>query len=96
MDGITKIENAALKVTGRVAFLQSKDQNEFYKEVSDRYTDYIEYLESNNSNDLEVKVLPLNAKTLTSDVIVEGKGGDSPFGNPSILEQIETDVLRSH
>lgn len=93
LDGLAKIEDAALKATGRVAFLQTKEQTEFYKEVSERYTDYIEYLESNNSNDLKVSTLPLNAKTLTSDIIVEGRGGDSPFGNPSVLEQIETDVL---
>ena len=56
--------------------------------------DYLEYLESNNSNDLEVKVLPLNAKTLNKQVIVVGKGGFSPFGKDSILENIEVDVLK--
>jgi len=94
LDKLEKIDGAARKVTGRVAILNSKDQEVFYKEVVQRYLDFMEYLESNNSNDLEVKVLPLNATTVKSQVIVVGKGGTSPFGRDSILESIEADVLK--
>ena len=94
LDKTTRVEDAARKVTGRVAILNSQDQEEFYKEITQRYIDYIEYLESNNSNDLEVKVLPLNTKTTSTKVIVAGKGGISPFGTDSVLEAVEADVLK--
>lgn len=94
LESTTKVEDAARKVTGRVAILNSVDQQHFYEEVTSRYLDYMEYLESNNSNDLEVKVLPLNAKTLAEQVVTVGKGGESPFGKDSVRETLEVDILK--
>jgi hypothetical protein len=84
----------ASKVTSRVAILPVKDQEKFYNEVSERYRDHIEFLNSNNANDLQVETLPLNATTVESDVAIVGKGGRSDFGKDSVLEKIESDVLR--
>lgn len=91
---ITKVEDAAKKVTGRVAILPTKEQEAFYKSIAQRYVDHLEYLNSNNANDLEVKTLNLDAKTLSKKTIIVGKGGVSPFGADSVLESIEANVLK--
>lgn len=94
VNDIKSVEGAARKVTGKAAILNTREQETFYKEIIERYKDYIEYLDSNNSNDLEVKVLPLNATTINKSIIVSGKGGSTPFGQDSFLEQLEIDVLK--
>lgn len=87
-------ENAAHKVSGRVAILPTVLQEEFYKEIGHRYDDYIEYLESIGENDLVVKVMPLDAVTTNSRLLVAGKGGYSPFGRDSVVETSEINVLK--
>jgi DNA repair protein RadC len=86
--------NEARMVTGRVALLPSDMQEKFYNDVTDMYVKHMEMLDSIGANDLEVKGLPLAAKTLSRDVIIEGKGGRSPFGRDSILEKVEANVMR--
>lgn len=81
-------------VTGRVAILPSAQQEKFYNDVTDMYVRQINMLESMGQNDLEVKVMPLSAKTISSEVIIEGKGGTSPFGKNTVLEKVEANVLR--
>ncbi len=54
----------------------------------------MEYKNSINENELEVKVMPLEAKTLSTSVAMVGKGGSSPFGADSILEKVEANILR--
>jgi len=90
---VTK-EDAAHKVTGRVAILPTQLQEEFYKEIGHRYDDFIEYKDSIGENDLEVKVMPLEALTTNSRMLVAGKGGVSPFGKDSMLETAEINVLK--
>lgn len=87
-------ENAAHRVSGRVAFLPTKLQEEFYTEIGQRYEDQIKYLDSVGENDLEVKTMPLEAKTLSSKTLVAGKGGNSPFGRDTMLESAEVNVLK--
>jgi hypothetical protein len=38
------VEDAAHKVSGRVAVLSTKMQQDFYNEIAERYNDYVEYL----------------------------------------------------
>ncbi len=85
---------AAHRVTGRVAILPAQLQEDFYKEITQRYADYIEYLNSIEENDLEVRALKLDAMTISSRIFVAGKGGHSPFGRDSILETAEINVLK--
>lgn len=88
------IENLAHKVSGRVAVLSVKMQEDFYNEIIERYNDYVEYLKQVDDYDLEVDVLNLQAETTLSDIRKMGKGGMSAFGNDSIMERVTANVLK--
>lgn len=85
---------AAHKVSGRVAVLSTKMQEEFYHEIKDRYDSMVEYLKQTGDFDLELEELPLEAKTLSAEIMKVGKGGGSLFGTDSILEKCEVNNLR--
>lgn len=88
-------EGAASKVAGRAALLSVAEQEQFYKEVSEKYMNIINYLNDNNSNDLEITTLPLRAETKESVVVVKGVGTvGNPFAQDSIRETVEIDVLK--
>src|ERR1035437_3152254 len=55
------VEDAAHKVSGRVAVLSTKMQSDFYNEIAERYTDYSEYLRQIGEYDLEVEAMNLEA-----------------------------------
>lgn len=88
------LEEAAHKVSGRVAVLSTQMQAEFYNEISSAYNEYVEYLKQIGEYDLEVEAMNLEAATLSEKVVRMGKGGDSEFGTDSILEKIEANVLK--
>jgi hypothetical protein len=88
------IEDAAHKVSGRVAVLSTKMQQDFYNEVAERYNDYEAYLRQIGEYDLEVEAMNLDAETISSKVVKMGKGSDSTFGEDSILETIRANVLK--
>ncbi len=90
----TAIEDAAHKVSGRVAVLSTKMQQDFYNEVAERYNDYEAYLRQVGEYDLEVEAMNLDAETINSRVVKMGKGSDSAFGEDSILETIKANVLK--
>ncbi len=87
-------ENAAHKVSGRVAVLSTKMQQDFYVEIAERYIDYEAYLRQVGEYDLEVEAMNLDAETITSKVVKMGKGSDSAFGEDSVLETIRANVLK--
>jgi DNA repair protein RadC len=87
-------ENAAHKVTGRVAVLSTKMQAEFYTEITERYNDYVEYLKQIGEYDLEVEALDLKTETIESSIKTMGKGGESAFGEDSILEKVYANILK--
>ena len=87
-------ENAASKVSGRVAILPTKLQQAFYDEMGSRYAKQVQYLKSIDEYDLEVQTMNLEAKTLDKKMVIDGKGGTSSFGLPSIMEKCEVNVLR--
>jgi len=93
-EGAAVIEDAAHKVSGRVAVLSTKMQQDFYTEVAERYNDYVDYLIQVGEYDLEVEAMNLQAETLTSKVIKMGKGSDSAFGDDSNLETVRANVLK--
>jgi hypothetical protein len=87
-------EDAAHRVSGRVAVLSTKMQAEFYNEISERYSDYVDYLKQVGEYDLEVEAMNLEAETVSSKVIKMGKGSDSAFGDDSNLETVRANVLK--
>lgn len=86
--------NAAQRVTGRIAILATKLQEDFYQEVSERYVSLVDYMKQTGEYDLEVESVNLEAQKLSSEVVVAGLGGTSPFGRNSILEKCEVNVLK--
>ncbi len=88
------LEDAAMKVSGRVAVLSTQMQEDFYIEIAQRYDDYVDYLRQIGEYDLEVEAMNLETETLSSKVIKMGKGGDSAFGNDSVLETVRANVLK--
>nr|WP_321405908.1 strawberry notch family protein [uncultured Carboxylicivirga sp.] len=88
------MDHAAHKVSGRVAILPIKEQEQFYNDIILRYQDYIEYLKQNDEYDLEVETLNLQAETLSKKVIKAGKGGTSAFSQDTFMEKCECNVLK--
>ncbi|MFZ5552502.1 MAG: strawberry notch C-terminal domain-containing protein [Bacteroidota bacterium] len=88
------IEDAAHRVSGRVAVLSTSMQQDFYNEISERYSDYVEYLKQISEYDLEVETMNLQTETVSTKVIKAGKGGRSAFGDDSILETVRANVLK--
>jgi predicted RNA methylase len=88
------LEDAAHKVSGRVAVLSTKMQQDFYNEIAERYGDYVEYLRQIGEYDLEVEAMNLEAETISSKIIKMGKGSDSSFGEDSMLETVKANVLK--
>lgn len=87
-------DGGAHKVSGRVAVLSTKMQEDFYKDIKERYDTLVDYLKQSGEYDLEVEQLDLKAKVISSSIIKVGKGGNSSFGEDSVLEKVEANVLR--
>jgi len=88
------IENAAQKVSGRVAVLSTEMQSIFYDDIASRYTDLVSYLKQAGEYDLELEAMNLQAETTKTSVISVGTGGGSPFGENVVLETVMANVLR--
>lgn len=88
------IEEAAHRVTGRVAILPVKQQEEFYEDIIDRYNNLVELLQQTGEYDLEVETLDLQATTKRSFTLIVGKGGKTPFSGDSNLENCEVNNLK--
>jgi predicted RNA methylase len=89
-----ELEDAAHKVSGRVAVLSTTMQHDFYNEISNQYNEYVEYLKQTGEYDLEVEAMDLQTETQSSRVVIVGKGGSSEFGDDSILETVMANVLK--
>ncbi len=88
------LENAAHKVSGRVAVLSVKMQQEFYAEITERYNDYVAYMQQIGEYDLEMEAMNLEAETVNSKIVKVGSGSGSVFSEDSILETVQANVLR--
>lgn len=87
-------ENAAHRVTGRVAILSVAEQEKFYQEVSENYAAYITDLKEKDEYDAEIEYYDLRAETLERDILIVGSGGQSLFGRNTIMERCEVNNLR--
>lgn len=96
LDEYTPQEDDARKVTGYVALLPTKEQEDFYEDVIRRYNDLIKYLNDTGTNDLKITVMHLRAVTIDRRVSSEGidPNGNNPFARNSYVERVEMDVLR--
>lgn len=92
--GESSKEDAALKTSGRVAVLSVKDQDNFYQVIRERYDTHVSYLKQTGEYDLEVEEMDLKAETKMQQVVKMGRGGYSSFGEDSILEKIEANILK--
>jgi len=88
------VEDAAHKVSGRVAVLSTQMQQEFYNDIAERYNDFVEYLKQVGEYDLEVEAMNLEAEMVEWRILKLGKGGESAFGDDSILETVKANVLK--
>lgn len=88
-------EDAAHRVSGRIAVLATKEQQRFYEDVLDRYRQAVEYLIQTGDYDLEVENMSLDAVTVDSKIAVAGlKGGRSAFAGSTFLEECMVNNLR--
>ncbi|WP_337045335.1 strawberry notch-like NTP hydrolase domain-containing protein [Emticicia sp. 17c] len=88
-------EDLAHRVSGRVAVLSTREQEEFYEEILRRYHHYLELLLEQDEYDLEVEVQDLKAETQQQTILVANSaGGGSPFSDHTYLEQCEVAVLK--
>lgn len=94
LNKLKTVENAAHKVTGRIAILPCADQEKFYEAITQRYSDFIQYLNDTDTNDLEVRVLPLDAEIIAQRPYMYGSGGHSPFGKDSTIEKVRCNLLK--
>lgn len=84
----------AHKISGRMAVMSTKDQENFYSAVVERYLEYIDFLKQTGDYDLEVEELNLEAKTISKRISIAGRGGYSSFGADTFLEKVEVNVLK--
>jgi len=76
------------KLTGYIPILPLKQQEEIYKDLIERYNDLLERENSMGTNKLEAKASDLDAETISSTPITEGKG-ESLFAQPAYMEQVD-------
>ena len=88
------LEDAAHRVSGRVAVLPTDMQEKFYTAILKMYRDEVEYLKQIDEYDLEVDVLDLKAATINKSIKIVGKGGQSAFGDNTYIEKCEVNILR--
>lgn len=88
------LEDAAHRVSGRVAVLSTQMQQDFYNDISERYNDYVSYLKQIGEYDLELEAMNLEAETIRTKVVKMGLGSDSVFGEDSLMETVMANVLR--
>lgn len=88
------IEDKAHKVSGRIAILSTKMQEDFYNQMAERYASEVDYLMQTGEYDLEVENINLEAEPISKEVVSEGKGKDSLFGRNAIMEKVYANVLK--
>ena len=74
---------AMVKLTGYIPLLSTKEQAQLYDLLESNYKELVAQLEAMGDLDLEAKILPLDAKLVSKQTLVQKKeeGGDSPFAN---------------
>lgn len=87
-------ENLAHRASGRVAVLNTETQEKFYTDIMDLYASYVNLLKQQDEYDLEVETMNLQADIREQKFLTIGRGGSSPFGDNTILNKCEVNVLK--
>ncbi len=82
------------RVTGKVAFLETSKQEDFYTSFTDIYKREAAYQIEQGTFTIETQYLNLQATTKAKEAKIYGSGGRSEFGTDTYLEQCEVNVLR--
>jgi 16S rRNA G966 N2-methylase RsmD len=93
-DDDSPAENLAMKTTGRMAFMPSEIQEEFYQEISERYASLIEMLNEYGENDLVIDSFDLQTEQIEKKLLVQGRDSGSAFGGNTYMEKVKAKVLR--
>lgn len=86
-------EGAMRKVTGRIPLLPLKEQEQLYDLLEAEYTALIQQMEAAGQNALEAKTLELDARTIGTMQVKDGKNADSPFADAVYFEQVDAKRL---
>ncbi len=88
-------EGAISKITGRVALLTTKEQEEFYEIMLESYRNFIDFKIQEGTYDLEMETMNLEAETINKTATISAKGaGKSVFSAPTFEETCMINVLK--
>lgn len=84
------------KILQTLAFAPTALQEEFLRELSERYKMYITGLNEAGENDLVSTVMKLDARTISRKLFTEGKnpGENNPFAENVLIDEVEVNVLK--
>ncbi len=82
-------EDIARKVTGRMAILSIAQQEALWAKIRKLFVAKIEELDAIGKNPLMAQVIDLRAKTLSTQEIVKGRDGGTPFDESAVLEVVQ-------
>lgn len=84
------------KILQTLAFAPTALQEEFLRELSERYKMYITGLNEAGENDLVSTVMKLDARTINRKLFTEGKnpGENNPFAENVLIDEVEVNVLK--
>jgi hypothetical protein len=77
------------KFTGYIPILPIAEQEEVYKDITERYNELLERENSMGTNKLEARAMDLGAVTVSSEQITDQKEGNSLFAAPAIMEKVD-------
>lgn len=77
----------AQTISGRVAVLGIEEQEEFYREISERYRAKIELAKQEGTYDLEVEVMDFRARVEDRFLVAQGGEGNSVFSGDTYIEK---------
>jgi hypothetical protein len=77
------------KFTGYIPILPLEEQEEVYKDLTERYNELLERENSMGTNKLEARAMDLDAITVSTEEITEQKEGTSEFAKPAVMEKVD-------
>jgi hypothetical protein len=77
------------KFTGYIPILPIAEQEEVYKDITERYNELLDRENSMGTNKLEARAMDLDAITVSTEEITEQKEGLSEFAKPAVMERVD-------
>jgi hypothetical protein len=82
------------KITGRAALIDAEVQEEFYRELEERYKEHLEYLDQIGENKLTAKSYDYRAESEWKTKIYEGHNEEDPLTSSAYLERMKVKMLK--